>query len=181
MANEDQKKSDEELPPQSEATPVRSGETPEIVDPDFDDATESTPERQAEVLRGALGKLEKQEPQMASMMMSMIGAGTMGNPLQQKMDASHITQVLDLASKHDERTYELKKQAQQADQSDKEGNRKYIFWGLMVVVVLLAFVMFIFRDKPDILLPIISAIGGLFSGFLGGYGVGKKATGQQSS
>ncbi len=41
-----------------------------------------------------------------------------GNPLHQKMNAEHITQVLTLAEKHDEREYDLSKRQQDKDSTD---------------------------------------------------------------
>ncbi len=50
--------------------------------------------------------------------MAMMGVGSMGNPLHNKMNEEHITQVLDLATKHDEREYNVHMSNQ--DKGDKQ-------------------------------------------------------------
>jgi len=99
---------------------------------------------------------------------------SVGNPLHHKMTPEHISQVIELASKHDEREYDLDKTTRQHDFSEGSSNRKYCFAAFLAIMVLTVFVLIFFRDQPDVLIPILTGLGGLISGFLGGWGLGKR-------
>jgi hypothetical protein len=105
--------------------------------------------------------------------MEMMEMSSIGNPLHNKMTPEHITQVLDLAAKHDERLYDLRKCSLNQDYDSNVSDRRYYFAGFVTIVILLVVVMLIFRAEPNILIPIISGIGGLFAGFVAGFGFGK--------
>ncbi len=64
------------------------------------------------------GKLYRKNPEKVTEIMAMMGVGSMGNPLHNKMNEEHITQVLDLATKHDEREYNVHMSNQ--DKGDKQ-------------------------------------------------------------
>lgn len=64
------------------------------------------------------GKLSRKNPEKVTEIMAMMGVGSMGNPLHNKMNEEHITQVLDLATKHDEREYNVHMSNQ--DKGDKQ-------------------------------------------------------------
>ena len=51
--------------------------------------------------------------------------------------------------------------------------RRYLFAGFIVLVILFIALLYFFEDKPDILIPALTGLGGLVSGFLGGFGFGK--------
>jgi len=121
----------------------------------------------------AVKKLADKKPAMISEFMGMMG-GSIGNPLHQKMDGEHINKLLDLAASHDEREYELHKANQTNQADDKKSNRRYYFAGFLVVTGLFIFLMVQFEDNPDILIPALTGLGGLVSGFLGGWGIGRK-------
>jgi len=125
-------------------------------------------------IESAIRKLSESKPQVVTEFMAMMGMGPMGNPLHQKMDGSHITQVLDLAAKHDEREYDLQLRTQAGDSQAHSSSRRYVFWSFVLVVALIVTVLILFREKPEVLVPILSGIGGLLGGFLGGYGLGKQ-------
>lgn len=99
---------------------------------------------------------------------------SIGNPLHQKMTPEHISQVIDLASKHDERQYDLHKTTQQHDFPEGSSNRKYCFAAFAIIMALTVLVLVLFREKPDVLIPVLTGLGGLISGFLGGWGLGKQ-------
>lgn len=136
-------------------------------------ATESTT-TDSEPLQGAIEKLSEQKPEVASEFMAMMGTGPMTNPLHQKMDGSHITQLLELAANHDEREFKLQTQAQENASASRTADRRYYFGAFLIVAVLFVILLFLFQDKPEILIPTLTGLGGLVSGFLGGWGVGRR-------
>ncbi|WP_353179537.1 hypothetical protein [Salinisphaera sp. T5B8] len=125
-------------------------------------------------LESAIEKLKRDKPEQVTEIMAMMGQGPMPNPIHQKMNESHVTQVLDLAANHDEREYNLHKQREGNKQSDATSNRRYGFAALLVGVVLFAYILFLFKNQPDILVPIITGLGGVLGGFLGGWGIGRR-------
>ena len=102
-----------------------------------------------------------------------MGMSSVGNPLHNKMTPEHISSVLDLSAKHDEREYDLHKRSQEHEFLEGKSNRRYCFWAFVVIVALATIVLFKFANKPDILIPILTGMGGLISGFLAGWGFGK--------
>lgn len=134
---------------------------------------EESTEADSEQLQGAIEKLSEHKPEVASEFMAMMGTGPMTNPLHRKMEGSHITQLLELAANHDEREFELQKQAQENASSDRTADRRYYFGAFVVVAILFVILLFLFQDKPNILIPALTGLGGLVSGFLGGWGVGR--------
>lgn len=124
-------------------------------------------------LQSAVNKLEEKKPEKLMEFMAM-GMGSAGNPLHHKMTPEHISQVLDLTAKHDEREYELQKQSQSDDFSEGKSNRSYGFTVFLIVIIVTVIILFLFQDKPDVLVPILTGLGGLVGGFLGGWGLGNK-------
>lgn len=123
----------------------------------------------------AMKKLSDKKPEVASEFMAMMGFGNaLSNPLHHKMDSSHISQLLKLAADHDEREYELHKTSQGNSSVDRTSNRRYFFATFITVVLLVCFILFLFQDSPEILIPSLTGLGGLVGGFLGGWGFGKK-------
>lgn len=157
---EDQKSSD------SESADIPSTEGREA---DPSKSAKTDPEQ----LQGAIEKLSEHKPEAVSEFMAMMGTGPMTNPLHRKMDASHITQLLELAANHDEREFELQKQAQNNASTDRTADRRYYFGAFLVIAILFVILLVLFRDQPDILIPALTGLGGLVSGFLGGWGVGR--------
>lgn len=81
------------------------------------------------------------------------------NPIAEKVSAAHITKVLDNADKRDAR-----------DRSERSAVRWH---GTTILVISLAFLVFLIvflKDKPEILVPVISATFAFVAGFAGGYG-----------
>jgi len=126
-----------------------------------------------ESVQSAVRKLADKKPETLVEFMKMeMSAG--GNPLHRKMTSEHISQVLDLAAKHDEREYDLQKSSQEHELSEGRSNRLFCFLAFVVLVALVLVVLILFKEKPETLIPILSGLGGLVSGFLGGYGLGAK-------
>lgn len=120
----------------------------------------------------AIRKLAENKPEKIFEMMAVAGMGV-GNPLHQKMEPQHITQVLDLAAKHDEREFELYRTKETNGVSDRSQERRYIFSAFVILVVLILVVLFLFKDQPAVLVPCLTGIGGMVGGFAGGFGLGK--------
>lgn len=131
------------------------------------------PVEEAETVHAAFSKLEKGKPELISEMMAFMGSGLVSNPLHSKMEAPHITQLLELAADHDEREYTLHKTEQDVRAKEGTSNRRYFFATFLVVVLLFAFILIVFKDKPEILIPSLTGLGGLVGGFMGGWGFGK--------
>lgn len=93
-----------------------------------------------------------------------------GNPLHQKMTPEHITQVLGLAEKHDEREFELSKQQQKNELSQGNWDRAIHCVYVIILFVLIIVVIHVFKDQPAVLTPILSGLGGGIAGFFGGVG-----------
>lgn len=65
----------------------------------------------------------------------------------------------------------------------KDRTQNRVFKGFLVVVGMVAFIVIIvlLKDKPDILEKVLYAAGGLVAGAFGGYGFGKKNSGDNDS
>lgn len=120
----------------------------------------------------AIKKLSSDNPTEVTEIMAMMG-GQLANPLHKKINSNHINQVLDIASKHDERQYELHKGSQRIKENHDKSSKRYFFAIFVLSLCLITVILFVFKDKPEILVPILTGIGGLTGGFLGGWGYGK--------
>lgn len=121
----------------------------------------------------AVRKLAEKRPEKLVEFMAM-EMSSVGNPLHHKMTKEHIAQVLDLAAKHDERQYNLHTTSQSNDFLEGKSNRAYCFSAFVLILFLTVVVLFLFKDKPEVLVPILTGLGGMIGGFLGGWGLGKK-------
>lgn len=160
--NADKTSENTDRPAQADSTSESSADT-------------GAPDANPEQLQGAIEKLSQHKPEAVSEFMTMMGTGPVTNPLHRKMEGGHITQLLDLAADHDEREYELQKQAQDNASSDRAADRRYYFLAFLVIAVLFGLLLFLFQDQPDVLIPALTGRGGLVSGFLGGWGVGHRS------
>ncbi|MCD4824212.1 MAG: hypothetical protein K8S55_06360 [Phycisphaerae bacterium] len=124
-------------------------------------------------IQSAFKKMAEQKPEKIMEVMAM-GMSSVGNPLHSKMTSEHVSQILELTAKQDERQYDLHKQFQVNDLSENKSNRAYAFAVFVVVMILIGTVLFLFKNKPEILLPVLTGIGGLITGGLGGWGLGKR-------
>jgi len=58
---------------------------------------------------------------------------------------------------------------QYLDRQNKRKNRNLLIM-FVSVVLMICFVLILFRDRPDILIPVFTGLGGLIGGFLSGLG-----------
>ncbi|MCL2445238.1 MAG: hypothetical protein FWD06_00495 [Oscillospiraceae bacterium] len=89
----------------------------------------------------------------------MMRSETAEHPLVKHLTPEHITQTI----KND----------------DKKDLRKFWLTIILAVfaLVILGFVVLVFREQPDILIPVLTLLFGSGLGFGGGYGIGKSKRG----
>jgi len=133
----------------------------------------------SDTVQRAVSKLSSERPTVITEMMGMVGS--MANPLQQKMNEGHITQALNLAVQHDQNEFKLKEKQMGIEAA--HGLQDRVFHGclFLVFVVLLVITLFLFRHDPTVLLPILTGVGGLGTGFVGGMGYSRIARGKSES
>jgi len=132
----------------------------------------SSPPSDAGNLKSALSKMKEGNPQVLQEILAMsVSSG--GNPLHQKMNEEHVTQVLSLATQHDERQFELTKQNLTGENAHRKLTAWFSFVGGLAVLGLVVFLVNTFKDKPEVLTPILSGLGGLVVGGFGGFGIGR--------
>lgn len=138
--------------------------------PEGNSADESEAQPSPEV-SSALNKLSDERPEAVSQFLAMMGTAPGANPLHKKMTASHIDQVLGLAADHDQREFAL----HQESQSQSRLTLKLYFASFLVFALLVVLILILFQDQPNVLIPALTGIGGLGSGLLGGYGLGRRS------
>lgn len=128
----------------------------------------------ASEVESALEKLKRRDPEGATEILAMMQSiGPAPNPLHQKLNESHITQLLELAAKHDEREFNLQSEEGRRDERGNIATRRYGLTAFVVIVVLICVVLILFKDRPNVLIPVLSGIGGLVGGGIGGFGLAK--------
>jgi hypothetical protein len=130
----------------------------------------------AEELKQAADGLSKlgDKPEFIREFMMMAGGPT-SSPLHHKMNSQHIDKVLDLSTKHDERQYNLTKQESEFKHQNRISQRRYVFCGFIIAVLFVGVLVVAFNDKPDVLIPILTGLGGILGGGLGGFGLGRNS------
>ncbi|MCC5934920.1 MAG: hypothetical protein LAT75_05075 [Candidatus Cyclonatronum sp.] len=121
-----------------------------------------------------LEKLSKKEPKLVSEFMALAKMGSISNPLHEKLSDEHLGKIVDLAVQHDERQYNLLKSKQNNDYKDKQSDKKYYFAYFTLGVFVFLIVLVYLKDTPDLLIPTLTGLGGLVSGFLAGLGFRRK-------
>ena len=99
----------------------------------------------------------------ANFLQMAFSATPMANPLLTKIEPQHITQILTISADHDEREFKTNQRTQ-----------LFIFVGFLVMIGLIGLVIFLFRQKPEVLTPLLTGLGGLGSGLLAGIGMGRR-------
>lgn len=127
-----------------------------------------------EDLTSAISKLAKGKPGTVSEFMTMVASGPMMSPLIAKMKDGHITSMLKIVSEHDEREYNLRMKREETDSTQRRQDRWLVFGAFLIVILLTGFVLVLFKDKPDVLIPSLTGLGGIIAGFLGGFGMGRR-------
>ena len=117
---------------------------------------------QQEIQPEVLDKLPRGTKKSLSMFMS----GPMPHPIYSKIQPEHITKLLELTDKDNERDFR-----------DKVLNHKWNFAWLVVIMgsIIAAILIFLYWNKSEYITPIITAI---IAG-LGGYGFGKSRAGRE--
>lgn len=106
-----------------------------------------------------------------------VALGFPGNPLHDKLTGEHITQSIALATAKESHDYELKKQAAANDREQAKSDRGFELVALLSFVGVLVLILLRFASRPAVLTPTLTGLGGLFAGFPGGIGYGKKSRG----
>lgn len=107
-----------------------------------------------------------------------MGVGQATNPLQQKMTEAHIFAVIDLAANHDKREFDLAKGRQELEKARLQIDASSRWFGLAVygaLIVVLVLVLILFRNKPEILVPVVTGIVGGAGGFGAGWGIARRS------
>ena len=138
------------------------------------DESEEMSSEEAQEVGETLDKLSKKEPTLVSQFMGLAKMGSMPNPLHDKLNEKHLVKIVGLAVDHDERQYELHKQEQDNEYNDKQSDKKYYFAYFIVAVIVFLIILIYLKDTPEILVPTLTGLGGLVSGFLAGLGFRKK-------
>ena len=99
----------------------------------------------------------------ASQMMAVLSQISSGTDFSDKITTEHITQYLESAEKNMSLAFE-----------EKKHSKYFIICLAIIVSIVFIILVVILQDKPDILEKIVYSVGGLFTGFAGGYGLGKR-------
>ena len=133
----------------------------------------NSPEEQSskeQVLEAAVQLDPAEQMEFVSEMMTSISMqGPMPNPILAKVNDTHITDTIQAARDHDERSYTLAKQRE----SRKDSNRKYLLAVLIILLIAVALACWGFKDNTEVLSPLLAGLFGLGAGGIGGYGMGK--------
>ena len=98
-----------------------------------------------------------------SQVMATLSQISSGTDFSDKITTEHITRYLDGVEKNMTLAFEEKKHS------------KYFILALAIIVsIVFIILVVILKDKTDVLEKLIYSVGGLFTGFAGGYGLGKK-------
>lgn len=151
--------------------PASSAASEEIVSKKDVSPVASSPSNEPP-LGTALSKLAEGKPQVLHEI--MMGFSSMGNPLHAKMTPEHITQVLNLATQHDERQFILTKQTADHDSVQQTSTRRYFFSAFAIIAAIAILLIVLFRDQPTILAPCLSGLGGFLGGAAAGFGIGRQ-------
>lgn len=122
-------------------------------------------------LLGSPGEKPEAPRDIKQFVQMMAMSGSIPNPVNQKINETHISQVLQIAAQHDEREFVLADRERKRRESDR-------WFGLAVFAMILAMVVFVcltFRDKAEVLMPVLTGVFGFGAGAMGGYGYGKSA------
>jgi predicted RND superfamily exporter protein len=140
---------------------------------DAENSQSTKPPDEQEEIQKAISKIAEKKPEELIEFIAM-EMGAIGNPLYTKMTPEHISKILEIAAKYDDHQYDLNRQAQINEISENKSNKAYYFAGFIVIILLTITILIIYRNQPQVLIPILTGLGGLFSGFLGGWGWGKQ-------
>jgi len=138
-----------------------------------DEESADTLEAEAAEVQKAVSKLSQEHPKAVEQFTAMMGMGPLANPLHHKMDGEHIKQMLELAANHDEREYNLHRSTQDKQFESQKADRRVFLTLVIIGAILFCVVLFLFRENPDVLMPVLAGLGGFLTGWAGGYGYSK--------
>ncbi len=157
------------MPDNANDPSVSEGTGPENPSKSSEIASPSDPAPPAEVVGRAVRKLAENNPGQAGEVIREFMAFGMGptmNPLHSKLNSEHITTVLNIAEKHDERAYSL-----QSKELDLEAtNRNYAFGVFLIGIIAFIVLVVIFKNDKEILIPLVTGLLSFAAGVGGGYG-----------
>ena len=95
---------------------------------------------------------------------------TMMSVIQNSSDSLMAKKITD---KHIEKYLEDSGENMRLSYKDNTQHRIFLVAIIIVMTILIGFIIYTFKDSPDVIEKIILAAGGLISGGIGGYGLGK--------
>ena len=98
------------------------------------------------------------------------------NPIHDKLEPEHITKALDLAGQAQSNQAQINQNQYEFAKSELEHDKRRLTMGVIVLVILLLFVLslvLLLKESPELLVPLLSAVGGLMMGVLGGWGLAR--------
>lgn len=123
-------------------------------------------------VQSAVRKLAEKPETLMQIMAT--GMTSIGNPLLEKMTGEHVSQVIDLATKHDERQADLLTRGQHNEHTQWILSAIIGCAAFAVVIVLVILILVLFKDRVEVLAPALTGISGVLGGFLGGWGLGSR-------
>lgn len=99
---------------------------------------------------------------LVGMSMQMGGVISPQIELMKKMTSEHVTEFLD-----------TQKKAMENQFKESRENKIFLFAVLVVTLIFIILLVFLLKDKPDIMEKVLFTLGGLITGLFGGYGIGK--------
>ncbi len=99
---------------------------------------------------------------MIGMSMQMGGIISPQMELMKKMTPEHVSEFLD-----------TQKKTMQNQFKENRENKIFLFSVLTIVLIFIVVLIVLLKDKPEIMEKVLYALGGLITGILGGYGLGK--------
>jgi len=103
---------------------------------------------------------DKDERGLIRKSLAFMGSFPVQNPFAKKITPEHIGKIIDNSEKQDERDFK-----------DKQRERLFIGFIILISLLFVGFLIYLFKDKNEVLIPLIT---GLLS-FLGGFGVGRSS------
>lgn len=99
---------------------------------------------------------------MIGMSMQMGGVISPQMELMKKMTPEHVSDFLD-----------TQKKAMENQFKESRENKVFLFAVLLVTLVFVILLIFLLKDKPEVMEKVLFTLGGLITGLFGGYGIGK--------
>lgn len=136
-------------------------ENKEVIEPTEDD--ENLIDKELDSILENVPKEGRHEvKKMIGMSMQMGGIISPQMELMKKMTPEHVSEFLD-----------TQKMTMQNQFKENRENKIFLFSVLTIVLIFIVVLIVLLKDKPEIMEKVLYALGGLITGILGGYGLGK--------